>query len=485
MRKKLIISVITIILSVLCLTFFISCGDNDDGDQDHTHTYSDVWDNNSTHHWHTATCGHASFVSEKAEHTFGDWTTTPATCLEEGSRQKSCSVCGYVVSEPIEKLNHNLTKVDKIEPTCTIDGQVLHYNCSICGKNFTAEDGVTEITNLVIPKSHDLIQVNKIEPSCITDGQVLHYNCRVCGKNFTAEDGITEITNLVIPKLGHNYVNDVCINCNVPYVRVDETGAISETGEYIRFGSYPQTRVSDDVLIQSLNGLAGTYTESNWTAFNYYADGVQSDYMYYTDLEYDGAKYRGIYITSYRPIDVYSPSVFDNSSQAVNGYRVNKAYWFKYEPLMWTILKDNGDSAVIICNLVIDSQQFDYDGTSSENVYLDSSIRTWLNQTFFNAFTEEEKGIIQDKTVDASQTEKVYLFSFEEAYTSYGFDIFAEKTATDYAKCQGYSNGWWMSSPEDNGGVTIVVGESDLDSSAVDNTSIGVCPAITIKLEIA
>ena len=74
---------------------------------DHTHKFSDDWTSDDIYHWHVATCEHTTEVSDKAEHTFGNWTTTKAATEEaEGTRERSCTVCGYTATEAIEKLAH-------------------------------------------------------------------------------------------------------------------------------------------------------------------------------------------------------------------------------------------------------------------------------------------------------------------------------------------------------------------------------------------
>ena len=42
----------------------------------HTHKFAKDWTKDETHHWYAATCEHTSEVSEKAAHSFGEWTTT-------------------------------------------------------------------------------------------------------------------------------------------------------------------------------------------------------------------------------------------------------------------------------------------------------------------------------------------------------------------------------------------------------------------------
>lgn len=52
----------------------------------HEHTYSEDWTSDATHHWHVSTCGH-EVTEGKAEHSFGDWTTTKeASCTQEGKK---------------------------------------------------------------------------------------------------------------------------------------------------------------------------------------------------------------------------------------------------------------------------------------------------------------------------------------------------------------------------------------------------------------
>ena len=66
---------------------------------DHTHSCSTGWKSDAAYHWHECTCGERI---DMAAHTFGDWTVTKAAGANEaGSREKSCTVCGYKVTETI------------------------------------------------------------------------------------------------------------------------------------------------------------------------------------------------------------------------------------------------------------------------------------------------------------------------------------------------------------------------------------------------
>ncbi len=65
---------------------------------EHTHTFSDVWSKNDTHHWHASTCEHTDEVKDKATHTASEWIIDEkATKKHEGLRHTECTVCGYIL----------------------------------------------------------------------------------------------------------------------------------------------------------------------------------------------------------------------------------------------------------------------------------------------------------------------------------------------------------------------------------------------------
>ena len=292
-----------------------------------------------------------------------------------------------------------------------------------------------------------------------------------------------------------------------------------KTGDIIEFGSYPQSEVTDSALKSALTSRAGS--TSGWTSYNYYISGEQSDYMKYTDVEYGGAKYRGVYFTQYRTSTTVSVPI-KNSYQDDNGYNTSTVYWFKYEPMKWQVLsfdKTTGN-AVVLSKDIIDSQQYYYtdwgtrtiDGkTVYPNNYEHSDIRTWLNGTFYDgAFTASEKNAIIPTTLDNSAydeeysqydsnstTDKVWLLSYSEAQnTAYGFTSNTSSTesrqakGSAYALCQGLwkssSNGcssWRLRSAGSYSDYACYVGyDGDVSISSVDRTFGGVRPALNIHL---
>ena len=104
--KKLNLSLLILLLSISMIGF-TGCKDPEPA---HTHKFSNDWTYDGAYHWHAATCEHTSEVSEKAEHTFGEWEVTKeASCTEKGERKATCTTCGYEKTEITEKSEHTYT----------------------------------------------------------------------------------------------------------------------------------------------------------------------------------------------------------------------------------------------------------------------------------------------------------------------------------------------------------------------------------------
>ena len=253
-------------------------------------------------------------------------------------------------------------------------------------------------------------------------------------------------------------------------------GEIYETGDIIQFGSYPQSKVKDEALIDELNAIAPEWDE--WTSYGYYSgtgkEGSmkKGDWMRYVDIVYNGTKYRGVKFTQYRSNSTYFSQ---GLIQYDNGYKTNTAYWFVFEPINWRVLDPT--SGLVMCETIIDSQAYsntiyyseyeyfnDSAYTNYANDYETSSIRQWLNDDFYNtAFSNIEKkeivstalnnvgaatlaGISDYKKYDSNPTnDKIFLLSWDEVQNSdFGFsaecrdnDVARTAYGSDYAKSQG------------------------------------------------
>ena len=441
-----------------------------------------------------------------------------ATCIEKGwNAYNTCSRCSYTTYREIPALGHDIVSHIGKAATCTDVGYKNYETCSRC--TYTTYEELPAL-------GHNLTYHNGKAATCLESGYDAYEECSRCDYTTYEE----------IPALGHNYVNGKCMRCGA-----GDEATYSRDGNYVYFGSYPQTKVSNETLINTLNSKAGKLpTKENnylWTSYKYYLNGSIEDYMWYIDKEENNSKYRGVYFTSYRPC--YFTSEY--SIQSDNGYYTSNIYWFKYEPVKWRVLIESGNRVFLMCDIAIDSQQYYHnnetrtiDGkTVYANNYAESDIRKWLNEIFYNAaFDDLQKKIIRTTSIDNSARssipycsatywndgkneyickntdDKVFLLSqYELSNSAYSFNIKAEKLDTarqlkssDYAKSQGcgqesrtnnnyndYKGNclWWSRSPSfsDSNFVRFVgTAGASHGSTAVDQTPLGVVPALWLDI---
>ncbi len=235
-------------------------------------------------------------------------------------------------------------------------------------------------------------------------------------------------------------------------VRVDANGNPSSTGNYVLFGSYPQSHQTDTSVITSSKDSNGYY------------------------LGTDGNRYAKMVAT------------VDNKFQDGTTITKGSTYYFKVEPIKWRILSSTSGQMMLLCDQIVDSKWWD-DDVSYTNSYVNSEIRAFLNgysttygSSYYNngflqtAFTSKEQNYIQTTTVDNSVStmndsnvltsetntkDKIFLLSYKDLInTSYGFssntdsDSLREVLSTDFARAVGsYASGdytagsaWWARS---------------------------------------
>ena len=164
MKKSFLI----ILFMFLSLSFVIFTGCKDP-EPPHEHTFADSWTKDATHHWHASTCGH-EVTEGKAAHSFGEWEITKEPTEEvEGTREKSCTVCGYKVTEAIAKLEHKHTYSEDWTKDAT-----HHWHASTCGHEVTEGKAAHSFGEWEITK----------EPTEEVEG-TREKSCTVCGYKVT------------------------------------------------------------------------------------------------------------------------------------------------------------------------------------------------------------------------------------------------------------------------------------------------------------
>ena len=225
------------------------------------------------------------------------------------------------------------------------------------------------------------------------------------------------------------------------------------TWDCVYFGSYPQSEVTskDGSIYNALKNATG-WDENN-------------------DITIGGTKYRRL----------KGEDATDATSGYEHWYDWNnnyKAYhYFKYEPIKWRVLNRNGNDALLLADVALDSQMYNTNDTDA--IWEISSMRSWLNgygasvnqpktdyskKNFINsAFTSTQKNAIKTTNVvnnnninyevagGKNTSDQVFLLSTSEVYntdTAAGYGFVKDSETDDEARrsrCStyAYAMGTW------------------------------------------
>ena len=248
----------------------------------------------------------------------------------------------------------------------------------------------------------------------------------------------------------------------------------------VYFGEYPQTLKAENVEITETTDSRGYFLGS------------------------DGAYYAKLSATPHA-----SGYTFSSGAAVMSAWD----YYFKVEPIAWRILSITGDSALILCDSIIDNMPFN-NGYDNDN-YADSSIRTWLNGDFFSiAFSATAQGCVATSSITSNPgirdltgivpgyvhgapkttEDKIFLLSKEElTNAAYGLNTNEARKmkASDYTLANGIQAdtngngyaGWWQRDLFQRDNVYFVNNNGQQASTFCVGTQkyVGVVPALTIN----
>ena len=510
---------------------------------------------------YAVTLGNAKvYTVPSTGHTFKQVITKTATCQQEGEYTMKCSRCGkYETADtPVyeEKTADSSTYPEtphNYKASQTYDYQYSYPGAKDLKVTFSEKcmfetdydflylyDGSGNLlgtyTGIELQGKTITVDGDSFLIKVITDDAVNNYGFSITKIVANADVSVKKYTSA---KSAHKYketvakaattteegkLTKICENCGYSTTEtIPKT--IYAVGEIISYGSYPQSKVTDETTLNALDAMNKT-----WISYNYYSGNGSSDngkmsasnFMKYTDVTYNGNKYRGVTFETYRPTNTgYVTAQLGNySNQDENNYYKNKVYWFKYDPIQWRILDPT--SGLVVCETVIDAQPYNsyisgsYSRNSSyANNYEKSSIREWLNDDFYNtAFSSTQKANVLTTSVkspssstlrgdcvsssyDSGKTsDKVFLLSYDEIINSdYGFSTSLDASSgrtvykgTDYARCQGLGNSsgyceWFLRTAGTSAkSVQIVSSDGRVTySQSLSTTLRGVRPALRLS----
>ena len=200
--------------------------------------------------------------------------TTAPTCTTEGVKTYTCGTCGETKTETVQATGHNLSYVEDKASTCTEEGNVEYYHCSVCEKNFSDVQGINELETVIIQKAahvfHDNYVVTEeahslqcenckaIDPKCNDEAHTFDpstHECK-CGKVGTVKVTWKLDDGTVLKSM------DVVFNTTIPAYDGDEPSK-AETAEYTyAFESWiRKNEANDDVTFTAnFTATAKTYT---------------------------------------------------------------------------------------------------------------------------------------------------------------------------------------------------------------------------------
>ncbi len=124
------------------------------------------------------------------------------------------------------------------------------------------------------------------------------------------------------------------------------------------------------------------------------------------------------------------------------------------EKIEWYVLDYKSEKYLLISKYVLDSRRFHDDPENRNTVWKDSTIREWLNNTFYkNAFTAEERSsIIETYHEDVECNDRIFLLSANELRSLFHTKNIYYGYGTAYALAKGLpivndivqSSGWYL-----------------------------------------
>ena len=143
-KRKSLLQFFCAMLLIVPLAFIMSaCG--------HKHNFSEQWTSDKDSHWHICTEKDCDEVSDKANHTAGNWEVdTAATCTTAGTKHKECTECGYVMeTETIDATGHSY-----VEGVCTACGDIQEgYEAKV--SNATSAKAYTTLQEAIVAAQND------------------------------------------------------------------------------------------------------------------------------------------------------------------------------------------------------------------------------------------------------------------------------------------------------------------------------------------
>ena len=164
---------------------------------------SSSFGSNDTYHWSICDVCKIKYAPKQhdctVQNTADDFIASVATCTAKATYFYSCE-CGYKSSNTFEHgstLDHTMTHYEAVVPTCSATGNVEYWACSVCEKNYDAEQNGNIIDNVVLEADEDnhidtTITKAAKESTCTEEGNTATVHCNDCDTDIETSTTISK-----------------------------------------------------------------------------------------------------------------------------------------------------------------------------------------------------------------------------------------------------------------------------------------------------
>ena len=148
----------------------------------------------------------------------------------------------------------------------------------------------------------------------------------------------------------------------------------------------------------------------------------------------------------------------------------------EFGDIRWYVIAKSETACTLLCEKPVIKMAFNEAGYNTTGTWEDSTVRTWLNEKFYNTFTEEEKSLIE-KTHNINPGNSEYGTPGGNDTDDYIFLLSVDEAGLLDKKVRhcGYWYGmahqwWWLRSPGANADYTAYVGKGNNSDAEIDPT---------------
>lgn len=245
----------------------------------------------------TTSCSFPKFSEMFCKHKYSEEVTTKPTCVKDGEKTLTCTLCGKVIKEKVDATGHTVVEDKAVAPTCDKNGKTQGERCGVCNV-------VLKEQEIVPAFGHDLEIIPGKAPTCTEKGLTDWAICTVCEKVIIEQQ---EIPQLDCEDLDGDLLCDVCQQYITARMKeVDVEVGESVAGHWYRLYKYNVSTYA--VKLANVNDLSESYDFSNIYLYNRTTGEDLSTnssggylFTYMPGYKFDNHKY--IYTDEY--IDIY------------------------------------------------------------------------------------------------------------------------------------------------------------------------------------